>query len=319
MGQGAAGHIGLAKETTWGTAVAATDYFEAMSEDLNLAIDRFDFRNITGDNFDPDDAAGIRRIEGSMSFAANPETIGHFLNGALGISSVTSIANELAKTEFTQRTVAAGDISSVAPLPTYTFEIFRDVTSAQQYAGNLINTLELSIQPNQDLRVTAGVIGKSVLSIAKTTPTYPGSPVSAFFFDTASVSIGGIGVDLIEALTINIDNQLEGIAALNASSNIARVRRTGPPLIGVTGTIDFQSIGEYDKFVALTEQAISINLFKADSFSLLIELPRVIYTAFPLTIPGRERLTVAFEGKGRYHTGSLTSIKATLFTVQSEW
>jgi len=39
--QGHLGFFGMAKETNWGTAVAATDYVELLSEGLSTGIDRF--------------------------------------------------------------------------------------------------------------------------------------------------------------------------------------------------------------------------------------------------------------------------------------
>ena len=55
--QGHLGFLGLAKESSWGTAVAATYYVELLSENISTGIDRFPTRNIFGGFYDPDDYA----------------------------------------------------------------------------------------------------------------------------------------------------------------------------------------------------------------------------------------------------------------------
>lgn len=317
MTYGFASHIGIAEETDWATAVAATDYIEAFSEAMATQIDRFETRNITGKFSEPDDAAGINRHEGDLVMFGHPISMGYMLKAAFGINTVTSLAADFFRNDFSVR---QSDLSSLAPLPPHTLEVFRAgtlVNTAFQYAGAQMGNLAMNIAPNQDLRLTSNVIAKVRNMIAKTTPSFPGSPIQPFLFDTASLQFGGTGRPDIEALTITLDNQLEAIPALNNTKQIAKVRRNGPPLVQVAGTMDFVDLTDFDRFVNQTEFALAVNLTQSTSFSLLIELPRVIYTAYPVSLPGRERITVEFEGKGRFHTGSNAAITAKLTTTQS--
>lgn len=316
MGYGFRGHIGVAKETTWGSATAVTsgNYVEALSESLVTTLERFESRNIIGGSYDPDDETGIQRNEGDIVAAAHPVQMGHFLKGAFGVNSVTSLGLGLFRNTFT---VAQTDTSTMAPLPSYTFEIFRDVTSANQFFGAQIGALSLSIAPNQDLRMTASIIAKGRNSIAATTPTFPGSPAGVFKFTSASLEMGGAAAERFEALTINIDNQIEGIPGLNGSERIMKVKRTGPPLVAITGTVTFDDMTDKDSFLAQTELAMRVTLIRANSFQLVIEVPRFIYTTFPDQMQGRDRVSVDFEGKGRYHAGSGTSLKIALTTTNT--
>lgn len=320
MAYGFAGYFGLGKETAWGTAVSATDYIKMMSESAALQIDRYDTQNIIGGYYEPDDTAGVRRVVGEMSFFGHPVSIGHALTGVLGApSSVASLNSALARTEWIPK---QSDTGSANPFPAYTCEFYRDITSAQQVSGVQFSRLQLSTQANQDLRVTCGIIGKAMTNIARSssgTPTYPGSPVDPFAFDTASVQIAGAAVDRVEALSLVIDNQLDGIATLNNSNTISRVRRKGPPLTSISGTMDLIDITDLNRFINQTEMAMTISFFQANSFGLVIELPRVVYTAFPISAPGRERLTVQFEGKVRYHSGSATAMRIMLTTTKSNY
>jgi len=317
MGMGMAGHLGLAKESSWGTpvAVGSGKYVELLSESMTLTIDRFDIKNIAGMYAEADDMAGVNRLAGDVEFPCFPETLGHFCRGVFGAaSSVTSLATNLVKNVWKTPTA---DYASGEPTPPYTFELYRDVTSSQQIAGVVMTSMEFSIQPNQALQAKVGVMGKSQLNIAKTTPTYVTTPSFPFSFDTCSLAIGGAATALIEALTISIDNQLTGFPALNATTNIAKVRRSGPQTVEISGTMDFTNIDEYNKFISQTEQSLQATFTKANSFKLDLIVPRMVYTAFPISVGGKDRVTVSFNGKARYHTGSATAIAIELTTITS--
>jgi hypothetical protein len=314
MTYGFAGHIGLARETTWGTAVAATDYIEAYSEDISTTIDRFATRNIFSGYYEPDDSPGVHHHEGSISAPGFPHALGYFLTGVCGQSSTATVSGSFYTATFEPR---QSDVSSTNPLNPFTFEVFRDVTSAQQYDGAQISALSMSIAPNQDLRMSASIMAKATRNIAATTASYPTAPTQPFIFTTASLSIGGVAEALVENLTINIDNQLEGVPALNNDDDISRIRRTGAPTVGVSGTVDFLNINKYQDFVNQTEVAMVLDFTVANSYFLTLDMPRVVYTAFPLGMSGAERLTVSFEGKARYSVTSATAIRATLTSQNS--
>lgn len=315
---GMLGHIGIGVETAWGTAVAVTDYIEAMSESLSTEIERFETRNIVGGVHEADDSAGVKRHAGDVVFAAHPDNLGHFLKGVFGVNSVSSLGNDLFRNDFTPATALTG---SLHPLPSYTMEVFRpaatDVSTSFQYAGAQFNTLQISVAPNQDVRVTAGLIAKAQAFVAKTTATFPNSPLQPFTFDTASVSIAGAAVTRVEAITLNFNNNLEGVPTLNADTEIAKIRRNGPAVTEISGTLEFEDHTDFLRFTSQSEHAIAVNVTRADSFSMLVEVPRAVLTSYPVTIPGRERLTVDFSMKGRYNSSSATAVMVSLTTVNT--
>lgn len=243
--------------------------------------------------------------------------MGHFLLGVLGQNTVTSVGNGLFQNVFTPR---QSDISSVVPLPSYTLEIFRAgtlVSSSFQYDGVQFGTLGMNITPNQDLRFTVGAIARAQTFIDNTSVSFPTSPVEPFIYDTTSVTLAGVANTKIENLTISIDNQLEGIPTLNNTQYVGKIRRTGPPLVRVSGTIDFQDLSEYNDFQAQTERQLIVSFFKAASFQMIIDVPRFVYTAVPVQAAGRGRITSDFTGMARYHTGSNTALEIKLTTVNT--
>lgn len=317
-GYGFSGHIGYAKETGWGsgTVVASGDYIEALSEDVQLSIERFGYKAIIGSLAEPDDATGIFRVQGGIRFAANPVWMLPFLKSCLHSVVTTSTTGPLYAHAF-QTTSGGADFSTEVPNQPYSFEVFRDVGTSMRYTGCLVNALSFEYSPNGPVMCEAQLIGKDAEAIAKTTPTFITSPAKPFNFDTVSLSLGGAGTALIEALTVSINNNLEGIAALNLSNRIAKIRRNNHQMVEISGTLDFINNTEYEKFVQQTEQRMVVHVTRASSFALTLDMPRVVYTAFPVGIPGRERITVDFAGKAFVHQGSGLALKATLTSVQS--
>lgn len=316
-GYGFAGTVGFVRESSLGVLPGArTDFFTALSENLSESIERYEFQNIVGQYWEPDDSPGLRKVEGDITFAANPETLGFFLAGALGISSTAEVqSGTLYQHTFTP--VTADFDPPRRPLPSWSMEIFRDVTSADHYLGCLFNKLSLNVAPNQALQVAASIIGVSAEAGSTSTATYPGSPVLPFAFDSASVQIGGAASAELTALTIDIDNQMEGDARLNASDTVWAVQRNGPQMARLSGTIAFENRTQHNLFKNQTEQELQISFIRASSFQMVIDIPRTVFTAFPLGMGGRERQRVGFEARVMRHTGSAQALEVQLFNTRS--
>jgi len=317
MGYGFAGYFGMRRESTWGSGLAANTFIEILNENITLSKDRFDYKNVINTMAEPDDIAGMNRLSGDVAFACNPANIGNVLMSTFNQSTVTSIAANFWRHVYTQPTNSNSAFSSQSPSVPYTLEIFRDVGTATQYAGGLATSLSFNYASNQDVRCSVGFLCRGTRHVASQVATFPNSPTKPFKFDQVSLSLGGSATTKIENLTVKIDNQYEGIGSLNLSDDIAKVRRSGFQTVEIDGTLDFSDVVEYTDFVNQEERALSIFALSANSFSLHIEVPRMVYTAFPLGIAGRDRNIVSFNAKGFYHVGSGTGISVTLATVNS--
>lgn len=310
MGYGMNGHIGFAFESSGGTPVAAGDYVEAMSESLGLSKDRFETRNIITRLSEADDMAGLDRVGGDIAFTGFPGPLGFFLAGVTGVQSNTEVLSGFLHThEFTMGNTDWDTEFAQRPI---TFEIFRDVTSSQQYAGCNIAALSTNMAPNQALQITASVIGKSMLHLTKTAATYTGSPANPLAFDTCSIEVGGAATALIEGISTSYDNQLDGVPSLNNSTQIRAIRRTGPQIIRLSGNMAFESIDEMEEFRNQTERQIIVSQTRANSFQLIQDFPRVVYNTYAPVMSGRDRIVVGFEGIARYHAGSANAAKIIL-------
>jgi hypothetical protein len=315
--QGFLGHVGFGKETTWGTAVAVTDYAEIMNESLRESIDRYEVKNVTGRFHEPDDVAGLHRIGGDIVLAGHPLPLGVMLKAAMNtLSGSVVLSGFLWNNRFVS---TKSEFAYGVPSQPYTIEVYRDVTSSHRYAGCVLDRLVMALAPNQDLRVTTSCLGKTGTLLTRSTPTFPSSSVEPFMFDSASVHLGGSATARIEALNVTIDNQLEGVPALNNSNEIASIRRRGHQMIRVAGTMDFADVAEFMDWKNQTERALKLSLFKGQSFQFVIDIPRFIYTSYPVGISGRERQTIGFDGRARFLTSSDVAADFQLTNTKSNY
>lgn len=317
-GIGVFGHLGYNVESSYDTFKAASYFVEGLSESMAFKIDRFDIKNIFGKGSEPDDMTGLRRVEGDISFAGYPKPLGYMLLAALGTETVVATAGSLGVVKFRQ---ATSDYDPVRPLPSLSWEINRDVTSAFLISGCMLNKLTLACQPNQDLRVTANFIGKTMVLGDKTVAssiTFPSTPSFPFAFDQSSIQIYGAASAIFESFELTIDNQFDPVAVLNNSNKISRVFRKGPPMVRLSATMQFSDLTEFGNFQQQSEFAVSANFTRGTSFGLLLNFPRVVFSEFPVNIGGRERILVKANMIARYDSSSGT-IEARLGGLQTTY
>ena len=312
-GVSAIGYIGLAKESSGGVYVAATDFFEAISENLSLAPDRFDVVNIHGRLSEPKDYRGLNRIQGDIVIPANARNIGHLLKAATQSASVTEVLSGYLW-EHSWKLPSDSQWDSRFALQPYSIEIHRDVTTAFGYYGANLSQLTFAAAPNQELRCTAGFIAIGQQYAAKQSPSFPSSPADPFMFDSCSLSLGGAAYAEAEAFQWTLNNNLEGIGTLWNSRDVRKIRRSNLVQPRLQITAEFADLTEYQKFLDATEQRMTVSFFTADSFSLVFDFPSVEWTAFPLGMSDRGRQVVQLDGKCNYNSGSATSFEVKLVT-----
>lgn len=315
-GLGMLGFIGLGKEGSGNVAVAASTYFEALSESVSLKRDRIERINLGGRISEPDDYQGASTIEGEISFSVNPSNIGFPLLGILSPASLTEVlSGSLYTHAFAPPTDEQTQWDAYYAGRPFTMEIYRDVGSSQQYAG--VNFAGLTLQQawNQDLRATAQVIATSERDIAKSTPTFATSPTDPFGFDACSVSIAGVAATTIEALTINMMANLEGVGTLHNSRNIKKIRRNNffQPRFELTAAFEDNTF--LNRLRNQSEFAMTVTWSRANSFQLVWHSPRSIITSFPTGVGGRGRQVITMGGMSRYSVGSGLATQLLLTTT----
>lgn len=295
-GLGAFAHVGIAKEVTFGTPVAASDYLEIVSESISHNIEEIVREAIRGIVDEPASVEGLNTVAGDIVVEVQPETIGYLLRSALGAPETTGEVAPYAHTFIPTQT----DFETKCALPPYTLEVHRDLEQAFQFAGCVVNNLQFSWGVDQKiLRCTASILGKSVDLIAKTTPEFEAA--NPFTWEQATYKAGSplAAIDTLTAIQITVNNNLEAVATLNNTKEISRIRRNGFRTVEVQFTFEVEDLTEYSKFAAQSENAFEFE-FVNDTNKLKFELPKVRYTSFPLAVGGSGRITVAAAGKAKY-------------------
>lgn len=295
-GLGAFAHVGVGKETAFGTAVAASDYLQIVSESISHNIEEVVREAIHGVVDEPASLAGLETIAGDIVVEVQPETIGYLLRSALGAPETTGVEAPYTHTFTPVQT----DFAAKCALPPYSLEIHRDLEQAFQFAGCVVNNLQFSWGVDQKiLRCTASILGKSVTLIAKTTPEFETS--NPFTWEQATYKTGSplAAVDTLTAIQITVNNNLEAVATLNNTNEISRIRRNGFRTVEIQFTFEVEDLTEYNKFKAQSENAFEFEFTSGDN-KIKFDLPKVRYTSYPLGVGGPGRLTVAVAGKAKY-------------------
>jgi len=316
------GHIGLAKETEWGTPVAATKYLPFVSESLNLAIEQLISAAQKGIIDEPASYSGLKTISGDIVLEIDPVSIGHLLRSALDApTSGLYDSGPLAyKHEFEPR---QDDFSTICPVCPYTLEVYRDIGDAFQYAGAVVNNLNLSFGTGEKiLKATAGIIAKSYLGITKTAPSF--ATENPFTWDQAIIKIATVQNNDLESFNFSLDNHLVGIPTLNNTALISRIYRDASRTVEIGMTVDFVDQTQYGIFEDQTEQAFEITLEGEEietghNYSLVIDIPKLRYTAYPINMSGAGRITSAVTGKAKYDSVSGYAIKISLINKETTY
>lgn len=174
---------------------------------------------------------------------------------------------------------------------------FSDINQYQRFTGCEVNTLGITVTPDQMAQINFELLGRSMgtASTAITGATYAAqttsSPMDGF---SGSIEEGGAGVGIVTEATINLENGLNpqnvvGSAAV-AKNSIGRSNVTG------SITVFFEDVNMINKFINETESSLQVQLSDGTN-TLTIFLPRIKYTDadVPTDGEGEALLTLPFQ------------------------
>lgn len=317
---GVLAHIGLGKETTYGTAVPANDYIRFASESINEEIEQVISENIMGVVDEGVSFEGQHDISGDISFDVYPNVVGHLLRAAFGAPVTTSLGTGVYQHVFTP---VQANFSNVCALPPYTLEIHRDFEQAFQYAGAVVNDLTFSFGTDTKImQGTAAIIARALTLIAKTTPSLEAT--NAFLWNQATITMDGTANTDISTLEFGVNNNLEARLTLDGTRNVSRVLRNGARTFPVSFSLELKDLTEYNKFKAQSEIPAKIELIGAlidatNKYKLTVEIPKLRFNAFPINVEGTGAITTQVEGSAKYDPVSLHAMKITLVNSKASY
>jgi hypothetical protein len=315
MGYGIGGYLTLEKQTTFGSPVASSpQYIPFVSESLTENKNLLTIENMRNVYDSPNDLEGVNNVTGDIVFEPHPIYLGHFLRGCITAGTVTStLVTSSYRHEFLP---AQAEFAENCTLPPYTITLYKNVGSAYTIADGLIHTLAIEMVAGEIIKCTATVHGRAYTKSGKNTPSYIAA--DPFVWNQVSLQVGGSANGDFESATVTIENPIEGITALNASTNEARLLRSEYRNVTITGDQSFQNQAQEAKFRDQSLQSFKFTVTgatvgtAADINQLTLDMPDVRYTTFAYPIGGPGRITAAYEAKAQYDTTSSYSIRTTL-------
>ncbi len=312
MASGRGGSIGIGKETTWGTAVAPTQFYngtEAISEERGRLREAITFGSRAVQPAD----AGRLRISGPISGVhARPVGLGHLLRAALGAPTTTGASAPYSHAF----KPAATKFSAAAALPPYSVTVKRDTGMIHRYSGGQLNRLTLT-QPKDDaLSVDTDWIAKGVADVSDT--VIVAETTQRFRYQHLAVLRDAGPFLTLESVTITIENNLETEELLNASDEISGVD-FGDSSIKIDMTMSFQSLADYGDFKANVTRPWKFTWTVDVGNSLELSVPRLNLDAFGAPISAAGRLTASASGQAEFDAVAGHSLQATLKNSQATY
>ena len=298
-------YLGLAVETTLGTAVAPTGFIPVRSykpQDKPLYIPDTGYRGQAVDLFGEYQGpiSSTYEIDGD----AYPTSVGNLLALILGTDTVTGTVAPYTHKFATNATPVSMTLSDFY------------VAGFRQWAGQKCEKLTFKFTPDAGLTYTAQMLGfPSVVGAAPSTQTF--TTVPFFLGWEATVSIGGTADTQLDSFTLTL--QRKGSKALfsaNDSQNPFDVF-VGP--LAADWDLEFYMEGdtEYDYAMVQGSKAVSVTLTQpGTSYSLNFTSSAVQFTE-PTIDRSKEFVGVTLKGSGIYNATDSSVVAATLINSVS--
>ena len=301
---GALSFLGLGRETTWNTPVAASAFFPFSSESLKVSIEPIAEAQIRGVLDQSPRYKGLITIGGSFSGPVYPSLIGHLLRAALGAPTTTGIGPYTHTFNPTQ-----GRFSNSAALPPYSITVGRD-GAIERYSGCVCQSLSFSFAKGGMLTFEAQWIGASY--------DYPGAPTVALPTDTpftldALVQRNGVAFGSLQDISIAINNNIEGVRTINNNGGIiSRVAWNGMRTIEVSGTADFDNNTLYNDFLAFGDTPWLFEWSQGANTRLTLTFPAMKNLDGSPNVGGEGRITLPFSLSAEYDFATGGAMQAVL-------
>jgi hypothetical protein len=319
MGYGQDAFIGISFQSSYGTAnTTSVDYLPFNAETLTETIDDIVSEGMRNRFEEGASCEGAHTVEGDIQMEVHPIVIGKIIKAWTGHESAT--LNDSAYSH--QFLPATADFDTYAATPPMTFEVYRGVDSSFQYYDMLCNQFTIEIAQGALIRSTATFVGGKFAFINNTAPSYIAG--SCFPWDITSVSIGGAAVDNASQITMTFNNNIEPIHVLDATKTPGRAKRTGYRTVEVAGTVFFDNSSQYQIFRARTQQRLIVTMTgqtTATSYNntLTVDIPKMLYTEYPVNVGGAGQIEVGFSGKGKFDETSVYIAEFTLVNTEAAY
>lgn len=278
---------GLAPETTWGTAVGATDFFPLAKPDFNVA-----YENIEDDGFRSNASMLQAYYQGVVKSEVDlpdmlfyPNASGHYLMGLLGADAVTG----------TNPYTHTMTLLNTAYPKSYTVGKYPALVATQDQVAGLYWT-ELALKFANPGKLTVGAKGTGLLQTQATKATNSYDVNAVFLPWQASFTVGGSANAKCINAEVTLKRALEPVWGMSNSQNATGINVA---TLSVEGKMEFTStdLTELNYYLNNTQPSLSI-LFASGTNSLTLQMTKAAFVTPTKIDHGSQyaRTTATFKG-----------------------
>lgn len=290
-------YIGLGRESTYGTAVAASAFLEILEESVKLSAGQTAKGTLR--------TASVLRtvlnkksVEGSIKVPVSYGGFEMILKDALGTVGTAGVG------PYTHTFTL---LNAIPALP-LTLRVKRAAITANEYVypGVHIPKLTFSCVPEGQLEATIDILGREESSIgANSSATYTSSDYVQWNQMT-TCTVGGVTVNA-QSFELTIENPIDGDSHKLGSLVRQLPTRSGHRKISGKFEIEFEDTTHYNYFKNNTENAVVVT-FTSSTHSISFSLPNVFWTGDTPVVDkvGPFKQIMNFEAKATAENNELT-------------
>jgi hypothetical protein len=190
-----------------------------------------------------------------------------------------------------------------------------DITQYRAFTGCMVNTMQLSIAPNQMTTATFGIIGKDMTQStspldASLTAASGNEPFDSY---SGTISEGGSPIAYVNSIDFTLNNNLNPAFVLGATTTPQM--EFGQSTLEGTMTVFYQDAALINKFLNETESSLTIILddrVAGKNYTLLMPRIKINGAAVPVANPQSRLITIPFVALRDSVTGTQFRITRTV-------
>ena len=298
--QGSRTQLAYIPEVTFGTtpSTPAMIALPFNTHSVDLTKTRVQSAEITPDRMPRIDRHGQRTVSGDIVVEMRPADYDFLLEDALFGTFTTNVLN-------TGTTVSSFTLEDGA----------LDITQYRAFTGCMVNTMQMSIAPNQMTTATFGIIGKDMTQStspldASLTAASGNEPFDSF---SGAISEGGSAIAYVNSIDFTLNNNLNPAFVLGSVSTPQM--EFGQSTLEGTMTVYYQDKALIDKFLGETESSLSIVLddrVAGKNYTLLMPRIKINGAAVPVSSPQSRLITIPFVALRDSVTGTQLRVTRTV-------
>ena len=294
--QGSRSSLSYIVESTFGTTPAGNfTNLPFSTHSLNLAKDRVAGNDIQSDRMPRVDRHGNRQVGGDVVVDMRDADYDEWLEAAM----LNTWSTNVLKVGTTPKFFSIEDYAA-------------DIDQARLFTGMTVNTMGVSLAPNQMVTTTFGMVGKDMTIGATEKTQDAASGASPFDAYSGDLSIGDVGAGSASAIVTGLDFSLtNGYApTFVVGDDSAPSLEFGRAEVEGTLSAYFEDAALVNRFINETETEIEVSVGDGTN-TMTFLFPRVKINSADVGVDGPTSRVISMSFVALYDTTEATNLKIT--------